>query len=387
MDKSKSKSNDLSLDIPNLLDRSEKIQLGKEWDFVQNYYSDQKIALGKNDKDQQARLNLAQLFIKEARVTGEHGHYYPGALKLLDEILVDETISEDLRFQTLTNKAGVQLSLHEFKTALATAQKALKINANNAQINGVMVDCLVEMGRYDEAVKFADKMIFIKPDLRSYARISYLREIHGDVEGAKKALELAIKSGYPGYEETAWAMQVLGEHYKMYGELDKAKKVFEQILSVREDYPFAIASIGDIYLEKGELLLAELKLKEAFDIIPEVGFAISLAEVHKLKKDQEAFDARWNEILIMLQEDVDAGHNMNLEYADLYMNLKEDYDEALKFALIEYEKRPKNIDVNRLVSQIYLLKGDTSLAKNHLESAKITKSKHPDLLEIQKVLG
>ena len=50
----------------------------------------------------------------------------------------------------------------------------------------------------------ADKMVSIRPDLRSYSRISYLREIHGDMPGAIEAMKMAIQAGYPGYEDRAW---------------------------------------------------------------------------------------------------------------------------------------------------------------------------------------
>jgi hypothetical protein len=39
------------------------------------------------------------------------------------------------------------------------------------------VDGNVEMGNYDSAVAFADKMVALRPDLTSYSRVSYLREI------------------------------------------------------------------------------------------------------------------------------------------------------------------------------------------------------------------
>ncbi len=369
--------------IPELITRSEKIQQGKEWDFVQNFYSDQKQALDKNPKDHNARLQLAELFIKEARVTGEHGHYYPAALKLLNQILESENADANLLFQTNVTKAGVQLSLHEFKDALATAKKALELNGTNAQIYGVLVDCYVELGEYDKAVAAADKMISIKPDIRSYSRISYLREIHGDIDGSIKALSLAIKSGYPGYEETAWAMQTLGELYTLYGKEDLAEKVYGEILQTREDYPFAIAAIGDLRFREGDIKSASKKIQEAMDIIPEVGYYLQMAHIYKLEKKEDKLDAIVKEIFAMLEDDVQAGHNMNLEYADMYLNLLDNPDKALEYALMESEKRPKNIDVNRLLAKIYLALDNKNMSKNYLAKAKVTGSIHPDINEIE----
>mgnify|MGYP000214782859 CR=1 FL=1 len=371
-----------TIDLPKLLDRSEKIQLGKEWDYVQNYYMDRKQALEKNPEDNQAKLEIAQLFIKEARVTGEHGHYYPAALKTINEILSQDSLDNNMNFLALMTKAGVQLSLHEFSDALDTGLKAVKLNPANAQIYGVLVDANVELGNYGEAVKLADRMVSIKPDLRSYSRISYLREIHGDVEGAKKALTLAVEAGYPGYEETAWAMLTLGELYAEYGEIDKAEKIYEQIVEMRPNYPFAVAALGDIAYEKGEIEKAEKIYNDAIEIIPEVGFYISLAQIYKETGREDEYTNIISEIMEMLEDDVVHGHNMNLEYAHLYNDVMDNPDKALVYVKKEYEKRPENIDVNRVLSKIYLNLDDKTNSKIYAEAAGITNSKHPELKKI-----
>ncbi len=372
-----------TVNIPKLIQRGEKIQLGKEWDFTQNFYNDQKSLIAENPSNPEAHLKLAELFIKEARITGEHGHYYPAALEMVNKVIELEDSNQDLKFRALMTKAGVQLSLHEFSDALETGESALALNANNAQIYGVLVDCYVELGEYEKAIKAADRMISIKPDIRSYSRVSYLREIHGDVPGAKKALKLAIESGFPGYEETAWAMLTLGELYNRYGAQDTAKQIFTEILRMREDYPFAISAIGDINYAQGKYEEAEKLQREAIDVIPEVGYYVSLAHIFKDKKRAKELESLMSEIFTMLQEDVDSGHNMNLEYADIYLNLLDNPDKALSYGKLEYDKRPTNIDVNRVLAQIYAAKGEKSLAKKHYEAALTTGSKHPDLSELK----
>ena len=370
---------DVETKIPELLQRNDKIRLGKEWDQVQNFYADQKTALRANSHDNEAKLNLASMFVKEARVTGEHGHYYPSALLMVDEILSTEDLDQDLRFRALMTKAGVKLSLHEFSQAKEVAVEAVKLNPRNAQIYGVLVDCHVELGEYEEAVKMADRMISIKPDIRSYSRVSYLREIHGDVDGAMSAMKMAIESGYPGTEETAWAMQTLGEMYQLYGKPEAARKIFKTILASREDYPFAVGALAQLEFDNGNIQEAKKVVQEAIDIIPEVGFYIQLAEIYKTEGKDLEFKETIDEVFFMLQDDVDHGHNMNLEYAQLYLELLEDSDKALKYALIEYGKRPNNIDVNRLLSKIYKVKGELKASKEFKLVAMKTKSAHPQL--------
>ncbi len=118
------------------------------------------------------------------------------------------------------------------------------------------MDANVELGNYDEAVKLADKMVEIRPDLRSYSRVSYLREIHGDVDGADR------RDG-PGREVPRCprsriqppmaARQTMGElHLCRYGMPDKAGgDAPRRAGNDRANYPFAIAGLAELEMDKG----------------------------------------------------------------------------------------------------------------------------------------
>src|SRR5690606_23523010 len=133
------------VNIPELLTRNPKIQHGKEWDEVQSQYQKQKLALEKNPKEYEAAIRLAHIFIREARVTGEHGHYYPAALEMTEYILKNKPEKNDMTFLALVTKAGVQLSQHEFSSALESGKQAIALNQRNPQVYGVMVDAHVEL--------------------------------------------------------------------------------------------------------------------------------------------------------------------------------------------------------------------------------------------------
>lgn len=385
----------IAASIPQLLERHESIRNGKEWDDVQNYYGAQRQALISDQEATEPRLKLAELFIQEARVTGEHPHYYPAALQMLEEVLAripqQQTAAlnigqKDLLFRALSAKASVQLSLHDFGNALQTAQQAVALNPYNAQIYGALVDAHVELGQYAKAVEMADKMVSIRPDLRSYSRVSYLREIHGQVDGAIEALNMAIAAGVPGQEATAWARLTLGNLYQTYGDWKNAGLQYRMILAERPDYPFALAALAEVEMHQKQYAAAEELLKKACAIIPEVGYFEQLAELYRTTGRQSECDALLPEIRSMMQEDMDKGHNMSLELASFYSDLQPDYDKALQYALGEYQKRPDNIDVNRLLARIYALKKDTARAQEHLAKAGVTGSRHPELTKIKKML-
>ena len=374
-------------DVPELLDRSEAIQNGKEWETVQNNYVASRDALRRDSSDVEARLGLARVYILEARVTGEHGHYYPAALGVLQGALRQNGLTPDQRYQTLTMLASVQLSQHEFADALQTSEQAVRLNPYAAVGYGAIVDSYVELGQYDKAVAAADKMIQVKPDLRSYARVSYLREIHGKVDDALESMRLALDAGYPGTEETSWVRLTLGNILAMYGRTEEARDQYEMALEDRPDYPFAEAALAELAANEGDYARAQALLDKAVAAIPEFGFYTQLVHLYRATGRHTLADETLAEVMLMLQDDVDHGHNMNLEYADVHINLTGDYDKAMDYAMREYERRPENIDVNRVLATITYLKGDFAKSAEYAEVAARTGSRHPELQLLQGLIA
>src|SRR6188472_100346 len=144
--------------------------------------------------------------------------------------------NEPGNFEALTLKSLLYMSQHHFAEGLHIAEKAQKINPYNALIYGMLVDGNVELGNYPAAVENSDKMDSIRPDLRSYARISYLREIYGDYPGAIEAMKLAVDAGAPGDESTEWSRVHLGQLYENTGDLENAAMNYNIALEERPGY-------------------------------------------------------------------------------------------------------------------------------------------------------
>ena len=376
-----------SIEIPELIERSEAIRNGKEWDQVRNAYVGARDQLTKDSTLVTPRLDLARVYIREARVTGEHGHYYPAAMEILEGGLRQATITPDERYQALTMLASVQLSQHEFADALTTSEQAIRLNPYAAVGYGAIVDAYVELGRYDDAVAAADKMVQVKPDLRSYARVSYLREIHGQVDDALQSMRLALDAGYPGTEETSWVRLTLGDILRTYGRRAEARDQYQRAIEDRPGYPFAVAALAGMAADEGNYDEAERLLKQATTAIPEVGFYSQLAHVYRATERPELAEKTIAEVMDMLADDVAHGHNMNLEYAQVHMELTGDLDEAYEYAMKEYERRPENIDVNRLLATLELLRGNYAEAAPYAEVAARTGSRHPELKLTQGLLA
>ncbi|MEL6671413.1 MAG: tetratricopeptide repeat protein [Bacteroidota bacterium] len=362
-----------------LLERNPAIGSPEEQAQVSKTFEQLSQLILKDASDYRSRLKLAQLYMLEARATGEHGYYYPAALKVIDGIL-EEKPEADVIFGATSLKASIYLSLHEFREAKALAQQAISINGYNALIYGSLVDAHVELGEYEQAVEMADKMVGIRPDLRSYARISYLREIHGELDGAIQAMLKAVTAGYPGYEETAWTRLTLGELYEQKGDLSAARDQYKMALVERPNYPFALAALANLDIKEAKWEQAEQKLDTAISFIPEVGFYIQMLDVYAHKGDQESAQQTLKEVFDMLADDEEKGHNMGMEYARLHLEHTGDLEKALAYAEEEYQTRPQNLDTNRLMGLILYQMGDYQAAQKHVIKALRTGNQHPELL-------
>ena len=165
-----------------LIERKGALATSVEWQGTKNTAQQLINKLQYNPKDTKAAIALSSLYIQEARITGNYVYYDAAAMKYINNVLDNEPDN----FEALTLKSLLYMSQHHFADGLTIAEKAQKINPYNALIYGILVDGNVEMGNYKAAVENSDKMDSIRPDIRSYSRISYLREIYGDYPGLLK---------------------------------------------------------------------------------------------------------------------------------------------------------------------------------------------------------
>jgi tetratricopeptide (TPR) repeat protein len=367
--------------IPSFKERNAGVNMSAEWLNTKKAMEGLLAAIEQNPQDYKAMLQLSAAYIQESRITGNHGYYDKAALELLDRI----TEAQPENFDALCFKATVLLSQHHFAEGLEIAKKALPINPDNAFIYGILCDANLELGKYNEAVKMADKMVSVRPDIRSYSRVSYLREIYGDVEGAKQAIKLAIAAGYPGLEQTEWTRCVLGHLYESTGNLDSAEYVYNVALRERPDYAFAIAGLGRIAKARNNYKDAIFYFEKAKKMIIEFSFSDELTDLYRLNKQTAEADMNAEEVIAMLgpSSNVEGedghGHYADKELAYAYLKVN-DTDNALKHALLEYERRPENIDVSETLAWVKYKKGEYSEANKLIDAALKTHSKNPVLL-------
>ncbi len=374
------------MSVPPLFQRTGELSKADEWPRTIEKVDELKAKLTKDPNDVKARLQIATIYMAEARITGEHPYYYPAVLKILDGVL-----SIDPRnFEATTFKASVKMSQHQFAEARDLAEQARQINPDNAYVYGVLVDANVELGDYEQAVAMSDKMQAMKPSLESYSRASYLREIYGSYPGAISAMQLAVDAGLPGSEPHCWSKNTLAHLYTVTGQLDKAEREYAEILAIRPSYAFAMGGQAHVQRLRKEYDKALTTLDKAATIMPEYSFHEEMAEIYALQGNEKKATDKYAEVVTMLDEDAQSGHAVDLEMCKLYTKLGK-LDSAAVYGQREYARRPKNIDVNQAMAAVALKKNDLKKAQEYMEVAMRTGSKSPELLrqasEIQLALG
>lgn len=155
---------------------------------------------------------LALLYVDRARSTADPSWY--GKAHAAVERSLEARPDENA--PALTARATLQAAQHEFEPAAATARQALAVNAYDATAYGVLTDALTELGRYDEAAQALQQMADLAPGFAALVRVSYARELRGDVNGARAALQRALAEA-AREEDAGFALLHLGELAWHYG--------------------------------------------------------------------------------------------------------------------------------------------------------------------------
>lgn len=365
-----------------LLERKGEAAKSKDFAETKKKTTDLLAAIEKNPTDIKSTLKLAALFIQEARETGNHTYYDKAAMHYTNKVLAQDSLD----FNALVFKSLIYLSQHHFADGLAIAHKAQQVNPNNAYVYGLLVDGNVEMGNYDSAVVYADKMNSIRPDLTSYARVSYLREIFGDYNNSIKAMKMAVETGGAGDEHTEWTRTQLAQLYEKTGDYKTADTLYKLSLTMKPDYAFATAGLARVAMAEKNYAKAVEYYAKADAMVNDNSIKEELVDAYKAVGQKEKAEAIAKKLIEDLSKDAQPndkdetlGHYGDRELAYAYLKIN-NADKALEHAMLEYNRRPNNIDVNETVAWVYYNKGEYAKALPYIKVALKTNSKNPVLL-------
>ncbi len=243
--------------------------------------ADLETRLGNGPPDASALLTLGTLLLQRARETADPSLYERAEASLVRA----RALARDDPL-VLVGLGSLALARHEFRDALAAARAALAIEPGLPDAQGVAVDALVELGRYDEAVAAAQAMVDARPDRAAYARVSYLRELHGDLAGALEAMEAAVAVGGGTPHDTAYLTVLAGNLLTYLGRTAEAEAAYERALAAVPDFGPALAAQGRAAIGAGDLPTAAARFERAAAILPLPEYVVALGEVREASGDR-----------------------------------------------------------------------------------------------------
>src|SRR3954465_8773801 len=204
-------------------------------------------AVKADPKDPRGYASLAQAYLQKVRETGD-ASYYTRA-----DAVLKTALRLDPRSPDATVVAGtLALARHDFAGALQLGRRARKLAPELAAPYGVIVDALIELGRYGQAEVALQRWVDIKPALASYARVSYWRELHGDLSGAADAIRAAISAGGDVAENGAYVQTLLGNLELQRGGVAAADLAYRSALARFAGYVPAQAGLARLDAARGD---------------------------------------------------------------------------------------------------------------------------------------
>lgn len=303
---------------------------------------------------------LGAAYLQKVRESGDPAYYTKA-----DAVLHEALSRQPQDAETLTTLGVLALARHQFKDGLNYGQQALAINPYSPRALGVIFDGQTELGQYDAAVQTIQKMVDTRPDMSSYARVSYARELHGDVPGALQAMRLAAQAGSGQAENNAWTLTQVGNLLWQHGDASGAQTAYQAALQAMPSNIPAQAGLAKVQAANGDLTGAIARYQTIVSIMPLSEYVIGLGDSYLAGGQSAAALRQYKlvEVLAQLQQanGVDVELEISLFEADHPSQLEPLADTVAKARQV-YARRPTIYAADALAWGLYQA-GDSAEAR------------------------
>jgi len=253
---------------------------------------------------------LGIAYLQKARETSDPAFYSRA------EVALGRALSRNKKdADAVVGLANLALARHDFATGLDLARRARRLQPTALAAYPPLVDALVELGRYEPAARALQRFVDRKPGLPAYARVSYFRELHGDLDGAVEAMKLAVAAASGVPEATASAQALLGHLEFTRGRTSAARRAYDAALAAFPSHAPAQLGLARLDAADGDLTAASRRLQALVDRLPLPEYVVALGEVElaagRPRRAREQFE------LVRVQQKLlaDSGINTDVEVA------------------------------------------------------------------------
>ncbi|MDN5749138.1 MAG: tetratricopeptide repeat protein [Pseudonocardia sp.] len=149
---------------------------------------------------------LGSAYIEKARISADPS-YYGRAQGALDRSM---EIQPDRNGEALIGLGQLANARHDFTTARDLGEQARELRSYTGAVYGVLADAYTQLGDTAAATAAVESMLAVDPGLAAFTRASYDLELHGRVDDARSAMQLALSSAVTP-ADVAFCRYYLGE--------------------------------------------------------------------------------------------------------------------------------------------------------------------------------
>jgi tetratricopeptide (TPR) repeat protein len=319
--------------------------------------------------------SLAMAYARRAREISDVG-YYQKAEETLDRAAA---LSPD-DFETRRTRVWLMLGRHEFTKALDAAAKLNKEAPDDVTIYGYLADANTELGNYSAAVDAVQWMLKLRTgNIPGLTRAAYLRELHGDVEGAIELMRRAYDAtAFQQAEDRAWILTQIAHLQLQAGDAAQAESSALAALEAFPDYHYALGMLAQIRGAQHRAEEALALLQKRYDAAPHAENLFSLAQALSRAGRGADAQAAFAEFESAALAESGSTDNANHELILYYTDVARQPGKALAIAEAELARRQ---DIHTLDAYAWALaaSGDLTGARTQIERALATGSKDPEL--------
>jgi tetratricopeptide (TPR) repeat protein len=266
--------------------------------------------VSQSPSDPQNYVDLGGAYLTRYGET-EDPAFYPKARQAFETAL--DLAPND--YSVLSGAAQLELSQHHFRRGLALAEQARRINPATVEIDGMITDAQIELGRYGAAANTLQRYVSRRPELGSYARISYFKELHGDIGGAITAMQLAAAASGDRSADSVFATTLLGKLRADQGDSAAAEATFRRVLTLDPSNPDARLGLAGIEAGNGNTEAALELYRAVQREIAAPDHAILLGEAEQATGHRAAATEAYREARAAFEREESVGTNTTTERA------------------------------------------------------------------------
>jgi tetratricopeptide (TPR) repeat protein len=326
---------------------------------------------------------LALAMARRARETANPEYYR----KAEDTLKRSFELEKD-NFEGLKVLAWVLLGRHEFTEALKLAGELNRRMKDDVLVYGLMADAHTELGNYRQAEEAVQWMLNIgRSSIAGITRAAHLRELFGDVEGARQLMDAAYRRLNPAEtEERAWVLTHTAHLELLDGNAVAAERLVTEALRLFPDYHYALSKLAKVRSAQGRHTEAANLLRRRYEGAPHPENLYDLAAALEKAGSLPEARQRFAEFERQARAEMKSWDNANRELIFYYADHAGAPEKALQVAAMEARRRQ---DVYTLDAYAWALfqSGKTIEARAQMKRALAVGVRDPELLRRAEQMG